>query len=105
MSHGALNFGGKIHDLPKHLESMLPKFDLHKSFGLEDHIQNFYLVVKLMNVENEDVLCRLFPYTFKNKASTWYYSLPMGSITNWNDFEKEFVNKFGEEKNPTTLMK
>jgi hypothetical protein len=58
-----------------------------------------------MNVEHEDVVYRLFPYTFENKVSTWYYSLPIGSITSWDDFEKEFINKFGEEKTPTTLLK
>jgi hypothetical protein len=34
----------------------------------------------------------------------WYFSLPQGSITNWNDFEISFMKKFGEDKTPTTLV-
>jgi hypothetical protein len=82
MSHGALNLGGKLHDLPKNLERILPKFYPDKSCAPKDHIKNFYLSMQLMNVYHEDVVYILFPYTFKNKASTWYYSLPIGSITN-----------------------
>jgi hypothetical protein len=46
-----------------------------------------------------------FPYTFENKASTWYFNLPLGSITSWDDFEKDFIGKFGEEKTPMALYK
>jgi hypothetical protein len=51
------------------------------------------------------VVCRLFPYTFENKDSTWYFNLPPRSITSWNEFEKAFIGKFGEEKTPTALFK
>jgi hypothetical protein len=60
MSQGDLNLPGPLHDLPKRLEKILPIFDLGKSCTLEDHIKNYYLIVKLMNVEYEDVVCRLF---------------------------------------------
>jgi hypothetical protein len=56
------------------------------------------LVVRLMNVQHEDVICRLFPYMFENKASTWYFSLSQASITSWNAFETTFIEKFGEDK-------
>jgi hypothetical protein len=47
-----------------------------------------------MNVQHEDVVFRLFSYTFENKASTWYFNLPFGSITNWGDFQKDLLDKF-----------
>jgi hypothetical protein len=56
-----------------------------------------------MNVQHEDIVCRLFPYTFENKASTWYYNL--SSIRSWDTFEKYFISKFREEKTPTMLFK
>jgi hypothetical protein len=62
------------------------------------------LAVRLMNVQHEDVVCRLFPYTFENKSSTWYFSLAQASITSWNAFETTFIEKFGEDKTPTTLV-
>jgi hypothetical protein len=67
-------------------------------------LKNLCLSVKLMNVEHEDVVCRLFPYTFEGKSSTWYFSLRQGSITRWNAFETAFTEKFGDDKTPTVLV-
>jgi hypothetical protein len=50
-----------------------------------------------MNIQHEDVVCRSFPYTFENSTSTWYFNLPVGSITSWTKFQKYFLNKFVEE--------
>jgi len=49
------------------------------------------------------VVCRLFPLTFEGRASTWYFSLVQGSITNWGEFNKVFLDKFGEDKTPALL--
>jgi hypothetical protein len=57
-----------------------------------------------MNVQHEDVVCRLFPYTFENSASTWYFNLPVGSITSWMKFQKDFLDKFAEETTTGDLM-
>jgi hypothetical protein len=57
-----------------------------------------------MNVQHEDVVCRLFPYTFENSASTWYFNLPVGSITSWTKFQKDFLDKFAEETTTGALM-
>jgi hypothetical protein len=57
-----------------------------------------------MNVQHEDVVCRLFPYTFENSASTWYFNLPVVSITNWMKFQKDFLDKFAEETTTRALM-
>ena len=56
------------------------------------------LAVQTMNIQHEDVVCRLFPLTFEGKASTWYFSLVQGSITNWAEFNKAFLDKFEEDK-------
>jgi hypothetical protein len=52
----------------------------------------------------KDVVCRLFPYTFENSASTWYFNLPVGSITSWTKFQKDFLDKFAEETTTGALM-
>jgi hypothetical protein len=105
MSQGALNIPGQMHDLPKHPERLLPKFDPDKSCSPEYHINNFYLAIHLLDVQHEDVVCRLFPYTFENKASTWYYNLLVRSIRSWDNFEKYFISKFEDEKTPAMLFK
>jgi hypothetical protein len=65
---------GAQHPLPKHPEKWLPKFDPDSKQITEDHIKKFMLAIRLRNVEHEDVVCRLFPYTFEGNASTWYFS-------------------------------
>ena len=62
------------------------------------------LGVRLLNVDHEDVVCQLYPYTFEGKASTWYFSLTAGSITSWNEFELDFMNKFGDDKTLAMLV-
>jgi hypothetical protein len=47
--------------LPKHPEKWLPKFDLDSKQSVEYHIKKFMLAIRLRSVENEDVVCRLFP--------------------------------------------
>ena len=77
-----INLDALLHDLLKHLERVLPKFDLGKGILVEDHLKSFYISLALLNVEHEDVVCRLFPYTFEPKACSWYFSLKANSIAN-----------------------
>jgi hypothetical protein len=95
---------GQLHDFPKHSEKFLPKYDPDTKESQEDHVSKFMLAVSLMVVEHEYVVCILFPFTFEGKTSTWYFPLPQGSITNWNEFKTKFLKNFGEDKTPTTLV-
>ena len=70
-----LNLVSSLHDSPKNPERVLPKFDPEKGVSTKDHLKSFYLTLNLLNIEHEDVLCRLFPYTFEPRASSWYFSL------------------------------
>ena len=70
-----LNLAMPLHDLPKHLERALPKFNLGKGISTEDHLQIFYLALKLLDVQHEDIVCRNFTHTFEDKASSWFFSL------------------------------
>ena len=56
-------------------------------------------------VEHDDVVCRLFPHTFKAKETSWYFGLQENSITNWDTFETLFKRKFGSQRTTATLMK
>jgi hypothetical protein len=81
MYHGALNLPELMHDLHKHLKIFLTKFDMDKVCSPKDHIKNFYLEIRLLDVWHEDVAYRILVYTFESKASTWYYNILVGSIT------------------------
>jgi hypothetical protein len=61
---------GAFHQLLKHPKKFLPKFDPDKKGPVEDHIKKFMLVFRLIDVEHEYVICRLFPDMFENKDST-----------------------------------
>jgi hypothetical protein len=93
-----------LHDMPKHPEKFFPKFDPDQKDSVEDHVKKFLLSVRLQNIQYEDVVCQLFPLTFENKYSTWFFSLEEASITSWRTFETIFLRKFGENKMPTTLV-
>ena len=55
-------------------------------------------VLKLMNVEHEDVVCRLFPHTLQGKATKWFFKLAPGSITSWDKFAEAFLAEFSVEE-------
>jgi hypothetical protein len=79
----ALAILGPQNPLPKHPEKLLPKFDPKKAILPEDHIKQFMLSLNLMNVQHEFVVCRLFYFTFQQKASSWFFILAPRSITSW----------------------
>jgi hypothetical protein len=57
-----------------------------------------------MNIQHEDTICRMFPYTFENSGSTWYFNLPVGSKTRWTKFQIDFLDKFAEETTTRAMM-
>jgi hypothetical protein len=95
---------GAQHPLPKHLEKWLPKFDPDSKQIAEDHIKNFMLAIRLCNVEHEDVVFRLFPYTFEGNPSTWYFAQQPHTIMSWEKFESCFLEKFRDGKPPEVLV-
>jgi hypothetical protein len=95
---------GAQHPLPKHPEKWLPKFDPDSKQIAEDHIKKFMLAIRLHNVEHEDVVCRLFPYTFEGNASTWYFAQQPHTIVSWEKFESCFLEKFRDGKPPEVLV-
>jgi hypothetical protein len=56
-----------------------------------------------MDVQHEDVVCILFPYTFVAQASTWFFSLVVRSIS-WQQFETTFLSQFGDDGTSGVLV-
>jgi hypothetical protein len=52
----SLAIPGLVHNLPRHLKKLLPKFDPETSGFPEDHIKKIILAIRLMNVQHEDVV-------------------------------------------------
>jgi len=80
MAQSPLNLRGPLHGMPRHSEKHIPKFNSEKGTSTDDHISDFYLALKIMKVQFDNVGFRLFPHTLENKAATWYRSLPISSI-------------------------
>ena len=53
------------HQLPKHPDQILPKFDLDNKEPTENHVEKIILAVQNMNVQHEDVVFCLFPLNLK----------------------------------------
>jgi len=101
---GVVQMVAPIHDLPKHPEKWLPKFNPDDGLPAEEHLHNYMLGINLNGVVEEDCVVILFPYTLQGSASSWYFSLPPGSITNWDMFEEKFLAKFGDDHTIASLI-
>ena len=77
-----------------HVVRIFPK--IQEGIDVDDHLQSFFLALEFISAaKHEDVVCRLFPHTPKGKAASWYFSLQVNSITNWNTFGRLLKSKFG----------
>ncbi|KAK1574993.1 hypothetical protein Q3G72_001682 [Acer saccharum] len=60
------------------------------------HIKDFFTVCAIIlngGVSDGEIRLRLFPFSLKEKAKEWLYSLPSGSITTWVDLVAKFLSK------------
>ena len=56
------------HHLPKHPEKLFRKYDPYKKAKVEDHIDDFYLHLRMLEVCYDYFSCRLFPSTLEGRA-------------------------------------
>ncbi|XP_050909254.1 uncharacterized protein LOC127123031 [Lathyrus oleraceus] len=72
-------FSGKINeDANKHLQRFLT---MTTSLKIEGHSEEAKKLV-------------MFPFTLSEDAEEWFYSLPAGSITTWQQMETTFLNEY-----------
>jgi hypothetical protein len=50
LSEGSMNLEEPLHEVPRKLENLLPKFNLDRPGSPEDHAKNFFLDILLLNV-------------------------------------------------------
>ena len=49
---------------------------------------------KKKDVYNDIVKLNLFPFLFRDRAKTWFSSLPKNSIDSWNKCKDAFISKY-----------
>ena len=61
------------------------------------HLQRFLTMSTTLKIDGhteEQKKLRMFPFTLADEAEEWFYSLPAGSITTWEEMETAFLNEY-----------
>ena len=72
------------------------------------HVREFLdycATVKYRGVSEEQIYLRLFPFSLKDKAKTWLYSLTPNSIATWTVLCSKFLAKFFPMQKTTNLRR
>ena len=81
----------------KGMIQLLPTFGGGNDDIPYDHLRNFEYVCATFSDQNcpEDTIkLKLFPFSLKDKAKIWFYSLRPKSISTWSELQAQFLNKF-----------
>ena len=73
------------------------QFTGHLSEDPNEHIGIFMRMantVKLNGVRPEVIKLQLFPFSLRDVAATWFESLPVGSVNNWEDLVEAYMSRF-----------
>jgi hypothetical protein len=76
---------GSPHKIPKDFKEWLPIFSWEDLIEPEDPLYLFLCSLESCD-QNEDILMKLFSYTFVGREKDWFDNIPTGKITNWNLF-------------------
>jgi hypothetical protein len=85
------------YDLKPHVIQMLPSFyglDHENPYSHVKKFKNICATTKFQNFSEEAVHLRLFLFSLHDRAMEWLDSNALGSITSWEEWLKQFYNKF-----------
>ncbi|KAI5350821.1 hypothetical protein L3X38_003712 [Prunus dulcis] len=88
---------GDFFEIRHHMLEILRTFR-----GLPNEDANIHIAKFIVGCNNilirgfsaEAIKLRLFPFTLKDKAETWLFTLPANSITTWQQLHIKFLNKY-----------
>ena len=69
----------------------------HPSEGPTEHMGRFMRMentVKLNGVIPEVIKLQRFPFSLRDVATTWFESMPYGSVDNWEDLGEAYMSRF-----------
>ena len=73
------------------------QFTCHPTKDPNEHLSRFLRMantVKLNGVRLEVIKLHLFPFSLRDIATTWYESLPYGSVDTWEELVEAFLGRF-----------
>ena len=50
--------------------------------------------IKLNGVRPEVIKLQLFPFSLRDVVATWFESLPVGSVANWEELVEAYMGRF-----------
>ena len=73
------------------------QFTGHPSEDPNEHLGIFMRMantIKLNRVRPEGIKLRLFPFSLRDVATTWFESLPVGLVNNWEEMVEAYMSRF-----------
>ena len=92
---------GQTFDFKPGMIQLLPTFHGMESENPYSHVLEFEEVCGTFPTQGcrlDTVLLKLFPFSLKDKAKTWLYSLRPRTIGTWLEMQTEFFKKFSQFK-------
>ncbi|KAJ9568340.1 hypothetical protein OSB04_004306 [Centaurea solstitialis] len=79
------------------LVHLLPTYHGLENEDPNKHLKQFHIVclsMKPAEVSEDLIKLKAFPFSLKDRATDWLYSLPSNSVTTWNQMARLFLDKF-----------
>ena len=89
-----------LHDLPQGYAQCLKQFGAEGDVTAQQHFYRFLVFCDLEEIDYEDVKTQLFDQSLSGEVKKWFRVLPTDSIPNFQHFERLFLSRWEEKKNP-----
>lgn len=70
----------------------------------QSHIEAFNYFSHILEVDQLDVVMKIFVQCLEGEARMWFKDLPNASITTWEELENAFTHKWGEKRDHEYLL-
>lgn len=84
--------------MPQDYLKLLPRFNGEDNTTSQNHIGAFYAFENNLNVEQLDVVLRIFVRSLDGEARKRFKAFPSASNTTWEELENSFTWKWGEKR-------
>ena len=84
-------------ELKSGIIDLLPTFNGFAGEDPNKHLKEFHVMCSSMKptrIFEEQVKLRAFLFSLADNAKEWFYYLPFGTITTWNEMKKLFLEKY-----------
>lgn len=91
--------------MPRHLEKLSSNVDPDNKTKVEDHIDDFYMHLRMLELRYGDFYYKIFHFTLEGRVTIWYHNMLVNLVHGWREFKKLFLEKFTDDKTLAMLLK